>query len=191
MGNSNIKRTTNINVDEHISEEEITSSIKYIFLTINLQKHLKLGYPKIIYLHVNKEKIYIDDVNKWLDKKENKFIWIPKSHMRYDDIIKIEQSGKIEERKIKKGDGIGIIILKNFNKYIKLYYEKGSKMGINYCIKNWHSTSQHKNSLGEDLSLGYDILIIKDNNVTNLCEALDHRDKRNSTFFPKYIRNNN
>lgn len=186
MGNSNAKKITNINVDEHISEDEITSNIKYIFLTINLQKHLKLGFPKVIYLYINKDNIYLDNTNKWADKTENKFQWTPKSHMRYDDTIRAEQRN--EERKIKKGDGIGIIISKNFNKYIKVYYDKTSKVGVNYCVKNWYNTQQCKSALGEDLSIGYEVLVIKDNNVTNLCEPLDHRDKRNSTFFPKYLR---
>ncbi len=115
------------------------------------------------------------------DTNAEKYIhWSPKSHIRDFEVI---DEFTVNEIKIARGQGIGVIIIEQFSCYTKLIYDRDHEDGVNIPAHTiWHHGEECKKLLAADLNLGYDVLFINKDRTDHLCEKKDQRDEEKTTI---------
>lgn len=171
MGNKN----TNLNIDRFFDENPYDTRKSY-------QIKINLTRPSItesgeeiyfVYLVLQNGNLYIV---KSADKVD--FEFTPKSHMRDFEVIVNPNTGSHD--KVARDQGICCMMIYPINTYIKLIYNKTESLGVSPISFNTLGTNdERKNVLNSDLSLGYNVFIIDNEEaVYNLCEELDDRDDK-------------
>lgn len=171
MGNTN---DTILEIDEYF-ENDIVTDAKPINILI------KLPIPSINDKGEKINKIYVtvtvDGYSIYLEKDpliEVTHEWSPKSHMREYEIC---DPNTRYEVLLRRCQGIGVLILEPLETYIKLYYDKSTSTGIKCICTCWYHKEDARILLGKDLGIGYNVLLINNEGIYDLCEKCDDRDQ--------------
>ena len=106
------------------------------------------------------------------DKKPKSYSWKPKTHMRSFEFIQSDTHPEIA-----RGQGIGVIVLEPLETYIKLVYDKNSTNGVEPALfASWDHGYKCRWNIALDLSLGYDILYVTKDMVSNICTPWNKKD---------------
>lgn len=84
--------------------------------------------------------------------------WEPKSDMHDFEVLHPYTDKEI---RIARGQAVGIVIVECLEQYLKVYYDKEKASGFNVSGGRWVSDEQSLDVLGDDLGLGYDVLLVR------------------------------
>lgn len=182
MGN----KQTNIPIDSHFKSKIVLRKTK-------IQIRVNISPPATDSDGNETKEIYLFFGNGTLlvDKKKFRgcitYEWTPNSHMRDFEVINPYH----DEIKIARGQGIGVIIIEPLGAYVKLMYDRNAVNGVTPATySKWDHSDQAKRILSDDLSLGYDVMLMKHKKVYEMCEKMDERDEAETTIlfeeFKKY-----
>lgn len=182
MGN----KQTNIPIDSHFKSKIVLKKTK-----VQIRVNVSPAATDSDGNEIKEIYLFFGDGTLLIDKKKFggciTYEWTPSSHMRDFEVINPFH----EEIKIARGQGIGVIIIEPLSAYVKLMYDKKSTNGIiPATYSKWDHSDQAKQILSDDLSLGYDVMLMTHKKIYEMCEKIDERDEAETTIlfdeFKKY-----
>ena len=118
------------------------------------------------------------------------FKWKPDTHMR--DFQVFEKDGYVPGNVTSRGQGVGIIVIEQCRAYIKLYWEEETDenmtVGVHLCGMEYETQERSREVIVKDLTIGYDILWVRNEESFHLCEERDERDERECTVIIEHYR---
>jgi hypothetical protein len=181
MGNTQ----TNLSIDKYF-EREPERSDKKISITVKVSP-AALGSDGAQHNFITLTVSENGDCLSVLEGANGEFCWTPKSHMRDFEVV---DQFTANEVKVARGQGIGVVIVEPKEMYIKLIYDKTYTHGVRaVSVFKWGQDKNSRSVLAADLALGYNVVILRDNEeLDDLCEEKDERDEEETLILFDHLK---
>ena len=159
MGNTH---TTFIDIEPYFNPAKYGCNRKEFFTEIHTERGIDFSLNNT------------PDGSFWIEEVEfSDYIWKPSSHMKD---FEVHFPYTENEKRIEKGEGIGVIYIQPIDLMVVLFYNKNKPYGVEILVYNLGSIENQKKDLNKDLGLGYDVLFIDhDGRYHQLSEERENR----------------